>query len=56
MRSPKLRKLASQLIDDFTVELHVPAGIRQRADHLLLTTHDRVRTPVPPPGSHSDAC
>jgi hypothetical protein len=33
----KLRKLASQLIDDFTVELHVPAGIRECADHLLLT-------------------
>jgi hypothetical protein len=31
-------------IDDFTVELHVPAGIRERADHLLLTTHHRVRT------------
>jgi ANTAR domain-containing protein len=52
----KLRKLASQVIDDFTVELHVPAGIRERADHLLLTAHHRVRTPVPPPGSQSDAC
>jgi ANTAR domain/PAS fold len=52
----KLRKLASQVIDDFTVELHVPTGIRERADHLLLTAHHRVRTPVPPPGSQSDAC
>jgi PAS domain S-box-containing protein len=52
----KLRKLASQIIDDFPVGLHVPADIRERADHLLLTTHQRVRTPVPPPSSHSDAC
>jgi hypothetical protein len=52
----KLRKLASQIIDDFTVELHVPADIRERADNLLLTAHHRVRTPVPPPGSHIDAC
>lgn len=52
----KLRKLASQLVDDFTVQLEVPAGIRERADHLLLTAHERVRAPIPPPGSHSDAC
>ena len=52
----KLRKLASQLIDDFTVELQVPAGVRERADHLLLTAHQRVRAPMPSPGSHSDAC
>jgi hypothetical protein len=52
----KLRKLASQLIVDFPVELEVPADIRERADHLLLTAHQRVRAPVPPPGSHSNAC
>jgi PAS domain S-box-containing protein len=52
----KLRKLASQLIEDFTVELRVPAGIRERADHLLLTAHQRVRAPMPPSASHSDAC
>jgi len=52
----KLRKLASQIVDDFTVELQVPAGIRERADHLLLTAHQRVRATLPPPGSHSDAC
>lgn len=52
----KLRKLASQVIDDFTVELQVPSGIRERADHLLLTAHDRVRAKSPPAGSQSDAC
>ena len=52
----KLRKLATQLIADFTVELQVPAGIRERADHLLLTAHQRMHAPVPSPGSHSDAC
>ena len=52
----KLRKLASQIIDDFTVELQVPAGIRERADHLLLTSHQRMHTPVPQRDSRSDAC
>jgi ANTAR domain/PAS fold len=52
----KLRKLASQLIDDFTVELQVPSGIRERADHLLLTAHQRACTPMPPHSSQSDAC
>lgn len=52
----KLRRLASQVIDDFTVELQVPSGIRERADHLLLTAHDRVRAKLPPPDSQSDAC
>jgi hypothetical protein len=52
----KLRKLASQLIEDFTTELQVPAGVRERADHLLLTAHERVRASMPPPDSHSDAC
>jgi hypothetical protein len=53
----KLRKLASQIIDDFTGQLQVPAGIRERADHLLLTAHERVRAESPKPyASHSDAC
>jgi PAS domain S-box-containing protein len=52
----KLRKLATQLVDDFTTQLQVPAGIRERADHLLLTAHQRVHAPLPPAGSHSDAC
>jgi hypothetical protein len=53
----KLRRLASQILDDFTGQLHVPAGIRERADHLLLTAHHRVRAEAPRPyGSHSDAC
>jgi hypothetical protein len=50
----KLRKLASQIVDDFTAELQVPAGIRERADHLLLTAHERVRPPAPT-DAHSDA-
>jgi hypothetical protein len=52
----KVRKLASQVIDDFTVELQVPSGIRERADHILLTAHRRIATPLPPTGSRSDAC
>jgi hypothetical protein len=52
----KLRKLATQLIADFTAELQVPGGIRERADHLLLTAHQRVRAPAPPTGTNSDAC
>jgi PAS domain S-box-containing protein len=54
----KLRKLAAQVIDDFTIELQVPGGIRERADHLLLTAHQRVHKPVPTqaPSPHSDAC
>ena len=50
----KLRKLACQLIEDFTTDLQVPSGIRERADQLLLTTHERVPG-VPPVGSRSDA-
>lgn len=52
----KLRKLATQLIEDFTIELQVPAGIRERADHLLLTAHQRVQTPLVQPSPRSDAC
>jgi hypothetical protein len=53
----KLRKLASQIVDDFTAQLQVPAGIRERADQLLLTAHERVRAPLSQPGDpHSDAC
>lgn len=49
----KLRMLASQIIEDLTSELHVPDDVRQRADHLLLTAHRRIR---PPSGEHSNAC
>lgn len=49
----KLRMLASQIIEDLTRELHVPDDVRQRADHLLLTAHRRIR---PPSGEHSNAC
>jgi hypothetical protein len=52
----KLRRLATQIVDDFTTQLQVPAGIRERADHLLLTAHERVHTPMPAADSHSDAC
>jgi PAS domain S-box-containing protein len=52
----KLRKLASQLIDDFTAELQVSSCIRERADHLLLTAHQRLRTPLSAPRAKSDAC
>jgi hypothetical protein len=52
----KLRKLATQLIEDFTKELEVPDGVRERADHLLLTAHKRVRAPLRPRGARSDAC
>jgi ANTAR domain/PAS fold len=38
----KLRKLVLQVINDFTTELNVPGVVRERADHLLLTAHDRV--------------
>jgi ANTAR domain/PAS fold len=52
----KLRRLATQLVDDFTTQLQVPACIRERADHLLLTAHERVHAPRPPADAHSDAC
>ena len=53
----KLRKLASQIVDDFTGQLQIPAGMRERADHLLLTAHQRMRAEAPRPyRSHSDAC
>jgi hypothetical protein len=51
----KLRKLACALVEDFTAELQVPSGIRERADHLLLTAHQRLRAKTPS-DSHSDAC
>jgi hypothetical protein len=47
---------SGKVIDDFTVELQVPSGIRERADHILLTAHQRIATPVPQTGSRSDAC
>jgi hypothetical protein len=43
----KLRKLVQQVIADFTVQLDMPASIRERADHLLLTAHTRVGQPLP---------
>jgi len=47
----------SDVEDGGAVELQVPSEIRERADHLLLTAHDRVRAGLPPPsGSQSDAC
>ncbi|KUI12525.1 transcription antitermination regulator [Mycobacterium lehmannii] len=49
----KLRTLASQIVDDFTGELKVPDGVRQRADHLLLTSHRRIRGQG---GERSNAC
>ncbi|WP_234794051.1 PAS and ANTAR domain-containing protein [Mycolicibacterium flavescens] len=48
----KLRRLARQVVDDFTTTLQVPTGLRERADHLLLTAHQRI-TPM---DSRSDAC
>ena len=38
----KLRTLVEQVIADFTVHLEMPASIRERADHLLLTANKRV--------------
>lgn len=53
----KVRKLATQIIDDFTHQLQQTAEVRERADHLLLTAHRRVQ-PVPSPavGRQSSAC
>jgi PAS domain S-box-containing protein len=49
----RLRTLVVQVIDDFTDELRVPTDMRERADHLLLTTHRRIHTT---PHPRSDAC
>ena len=43
----KLRTLVVQVIEDFGDRLNVPASIRERADHLLLTAHKRVDRPLP---------
>jgi len=51
----KLRKLALQIIRDFTTELQVPHDVRERAVNLLLTAHQRVRKPQPSRRSRSDA-
>jgi hypothetical protein len=40
----KLRTLARQIIDDFTGEIEMPAPVRERADHLLLTAHRRLNS------------
>ncbi len=42
----KLLKLVRRLIEDFTTELNVPGSVRERADHLLLTAHQRVVEPL----------
>ena len=39
----KLRKLVRQIIRDFTTALNVPSHVRERADHLLLTAHERAQ-------------
>jgi hypothetical protein len=52
----KLRRLALQIIRDFTAELRVPGDVRAQADQLLLTAHRRIAPPAPPVDSHSDAC
>jgi ANTAR domain/PAS fold len=53
----KLRNLVRQLIRDFTTDLESPAAVRERADHLLLTAHQRISPkPKPPADVHSDAC
>ena len=53
----KLRKLVRQIIRDFTTGLKVPSAVRERADHLLLTAHERVDLPQEPSTDpHSNAC
>jgi ANTAR domain/PAS fold len=52
----KLRRLALQIIRDFTAELRVPSDVRARADQLLLTAHRRIGPPASTLDSHSDAC
>ena len=52
----KLRRLALQIIRDFTAELRVPGDVRAQADQLLLTAHRRIAPPALPVNSHSDAC
>ena len=53
----KLRKLVRQIIEDFTTQLNVPSDVRERADHLLLTAHERVGSTIEPPADpRSNAC
>ncbi len=53
----KLRKLVRQVIRDFTTQLNMPSDVRERADHLLLTAHERVgSTHEMPTDPHSNAC
>ncbi|WP_233213636.1 ANTAR domain-containing protein [Mycobacterium hubeiense] len=47
----KLRRLAEQIVEDFTCRLDLSSGVRARADNLLLTAHLRVK-----PSSDSNAC
>ena len=42
----KLRTLVQQVIADFTERLDMPASVRERADHLLLTANKRVGGPL----------
>lgn len=46
----KLRDLAGQLVSDLATDLGVDSGRREKADRLLLTTHQRI------PDDHRDAC
>jgi PAS domain S-box-containing protein len=52
----KLRTLAAQIVADFTTRLAVPSSVRQRADHLLLTAHQRVDPPKWRVDPNIDAC
>lgn len=51
----KLRKLVDQVIKDFTGQLDMPAVIRERADHLLLTAHKRIEQALEAPVDPSTA-
>jgi PAS domain S-box-containing protein len=52
----KLRRIAVQLIEDFTTRLEMPTEFRRRADHLLLTAHRRIGPRPQQPDAKSDAC
>jgi hypothetical protein len=47
----KLRNLVHQIIRDFTTQVDMPGDVRERADHLLLTAHQRI---CPKPKPHAD--
>jgi PAS domain S-box-containing protein len=52
----KLRTLAAQIVADFTAQLAVPSSVRQHANHLLLTAHQRVGPPKWRVDPNIDAC